>query len=236
MRQALVVATSTRSLEAIKEAINKAESIQFRGKELADAHDMKRELEEKEKVMADVQTAMNTKDITALGRALKEAERLNVDMDMEDYAELQEVRNALNREEKVLEVKARLKEGVRGENLALINKALAMALELGCQEDTQVVAAQGVQKRLTMCEEARSKVMAAQRALMVKMQSKSGVAREDLDAMSEAVEEAKVCGVSDATAFMVDASILNDKGEKQLEAQGMLTQALASLSKSKMRG
>lgn len=56
-----------------------------------------------------------------------------------ELAELQEVRNALNREEKVVEVKARLKEGVLGENLALINKALAMALELGCQEDKEVL-------------------------------------------------------------------------------------------------
>lgn len=48
------------------------------------------------------------------------------------------MRNALNREEKVVEVKARLKEGVLGENLALINKALEMALELGCQEDNEV--------------------------------------------------------------------------------------------------
>lgn len=48
------------------------------------------------------------------------------------------MRNALNREEKVVEVKARLKEGMLGENLALINKALEMALELGCQEDKEV--------------------------------------------------------------------------------------------------
>lgn len=38
----------------------------------------------------------------------------------------------------MVEVKARLKEGVMGENLALLNKALEMALELGCQEDSQV--------------------------------------------------------------------------------------------------
>lgn len=187
-----------------------------------------------------------------------------------ELAELQEVRNALNREEKVVEVKARLKEGVLGENLALINKALEMALELGCQEDKEVcscqrggwtavacfffnpggwlwswfneavggacvleegclvvclsdedisprssvpnvesitshcsfflgvvvcffffsvgvwcvllvgmkvVAAQAVQKRLTTCEEARSKCLATQRAVSVKMQSKSGVTR-----------------------------------------------------------
>lgn len=30
-------------------------------------------------VMEDIQVAMNTKDVAALGRALKEAERLNVD-------------------------------------------------------------------------------------------------------------------------------------------------------------
>lgn len=57
---------------------------------------------------------------------------------LDELSELQEVRNALVREEKVVEVKARLKEGVLGENLALINKALEMALELGCQEDSQV--------------------------------------------------------------------------------------------------
>lgn len=65
---------------------------------------------------------------------------------------------------------------------------------------------------------------------------KSKCAREDLDAMDEAVAEAKTAGVSEAVAYMVDASILKDRGEKQLEAQNMLTQALASLSKSKMRG
>lgn len=54
--------------------------------------------------------------------------------------------------------------------------------------------------------------------------------------MDEAVAEAKAAGVSEAVAYMVDASILKDRGEKQLEAQNMLTQALASLSKSKMRG
>lgn len=59
-------------------------------------------------------------------------------MQLDELSELQEVRNALGREEKVVEVKARLKEGVLGENLALINKALEMALELGCQEDSQV--------------------------------------------------------------------------------------------------
>lgn len=51
------------------------------------------------------------------------------------------MRNALNREEKVVEVKQRLKEGVRSENLALINKALEMALELGCAEDREVSSA-----------------------------------------------------------------------------------------------
>lgn len=99
-----------------------------------------------------------------------------------------------------------------------------------------MVAAQGVQKRLTMCDEARSKTLAAQRALTVKMQSKSGVTREELDALDEAMKEARAAGVSEAVAYMVDASILKDRGEKQLEAQTMLTQSLASLSKSKMRG
>ena len=60
--------------------------------------------------------------------------------------------------------------------------------------------------------------------------------REDLDAMKEAMQEAKAAGISEATDFMVDSSILKDKGEKQLEAQTLLTQALASLSKTKMRG
>lgn len=87
------------------------------------------------------------------------------------------MRNALNREEKVAEVKARIKEGVQEENLALINKALEMALELGCQEDSQVVAAQAVQRRLTAAEEARSKTKSTKRALTLKMQSKSGVTR-----------------------------------------------------------
>lgn len=41
----------------------------------------------------------------------------------------------------------------------------------------KVVAAQAVQKRLTTCEEARSKCLATQRAVSVKMQSKSGVTR-----------------------------------------------------------
>lgn len=48
--------------------------------------------------------------------------------------------------------------------------------------------------------------------------------------------EAKTAGVSEAADYMVESSILKDRGEKQLEAQTMLTQALASLSKSKMRG
>eukprot|EP00904_Undaria_pinnatifida_P002449 jgi/Undpi1/12204/HiC_scaffold_5.g01880.m1 len=176
MKQALVVASNTRVLDSITEAIAKAEAMKFRGKELADAYQAKRDVEEKEKVMSDVQAAMNSKDVVALGRALKEAERLNID-ELDELSELQEVRNALNREEKVVEVKARLKEGVMGENLALLNKALEMALELGCQEDSQVVAAQAVQKRLTTCDEARSKTLSTQRALTVKMQSKSGVTR-----------------------------------------------------------
>lgn len=50
------------------------------------------------------------------------------------------------------------------------------------------------------------------------------------------MQEAKAAGISEAVDFMVDSSILKDRGEKQLEAQTMLTQALASLSKSKMRG
>lgn len=54
--------------------------------------------------------------------------------------------------------------------------------------------------------------------------------------MEEAMVEAKAAGVSEAAAYMVESSILKDLGEKQLEAQTMLTQALASLSKSKMRG
>lgn len=53
--------------------------MKFRGQELADAYQAKRDLEEKEKVMEDVQAAMNSKDTIALGRALKEAERLNID-------------------------------------------------------------------------------------------------------------------------------------------------------------
>ncbi|CAN0359677.1 unnamed protein product [Ectocarpus sp. 6 AP-2014] len=235
MKQALVVAANTKMLDSITEAIAKAEAMKFRGQELADAYQAKRDVEEKEKVMEDVQAAMNSKDVVALGRALKEAERLNVD-ELDELSELQEVRNALNREEKVVEVKARLKEGVMGENLALLNKALEMALELGCQEDSQVVAAQAVQKRLTTCDEARSKTMSSQRALTVKMQSKSGVTREDLDLMEEAMVEAKGAGVNEAASYMVESSILKDRGEKQLEAQNMLTQALASLSKSKMRG
>lgn len=48
--------------------------------------------------------------------------------------------------------------------------------------------------------------------------------------------EAKAAGVNEAASYMVESSILKDRGEKQLEAQTMLTQALASLSKSKMRG
>lgn len=54
--------------------------------------------------------------------------------------------------------------------------------------------------------------------------------------MEEAMVEAKAAGVNEAASYMVESSILKDRGEKQLEAQTMLTQALASLSKSKMRG
>lgn len=50
------------------------------------------------------------------------------------------------------------------------------------------------------------------------------------------MQEAKAAGVNEAASYMVESSILKDRGEKQLEAQNMLTQALASLSKSKMRG
>lgn len=53
--------------------------MKFRGQELADAYQAKRDLEEKDKVMEDIQAAMNSKDTVALGRALKEAERLNID-------------------------------------------------------------------------------------------------------------------------------------------------------------
>lgn len=56
-----------------------AEAMSFRGKELSDAYQAKRDLEEKEKVMGDIQNAMNSKDVSALGKAIKEAERLNVD-------------------------------------------------------------------------------------------------------------------------------------------------------------
>lgn len=96
---------------------------------------------------------------------------------MGELSKLQEMRNALNREKKVVEVRARLNEGVVGENLALLNKALEMSLELGCQDDSQVVAAQAVQKRLTNHDEARSKNLPSQRALTAKIQSKFGVTR-----------------------------------------------------------
>lgn len=113
---------------------------------------------------------------------------------------------------------------------------MTSALDVELESLVKVVAAQTVQKRLTACDEARSKTLSTHRALTVKMQGKSGVTREDLDAMDEALREAKATGVSEAVAYMVDASILRDRGEKQLKAQTMLTQALASLNKSKMRG
>jgi hypothetical protein len=52
--------------------------------------------------------------------------------------ELQEMKHSMNREEKIGEVKAKLTAGVAAEDLAALNKALAMAIELGCEGDVDV--------------------------------------------------------------------------------------------------
>jgi hypothetical protein len=54
------------------------------------------------------------------------------------YSELQELKNSMSRDEKVAEVKAKLSAGVATEDLQVLNKAMAMAMELGCEGDADV--------------------------------------------------------------------------------------------------
>jgi hypothetical protein len=96
-------------------------------------------------------------------------------------------------------------------------------------------AAKALQRRLTSVDEAKSKIQAAQRSLGVKIQSKAGITAADLEPLSAALTEARADGLSDEAPFMIKAVVLEDRCVQQLEAQGMLTQALASLSKGKMR-
>jgi hypothetical protein len=44
----------------------------------------------------------------------------------------------MSRDEKVAEVKAKLSAGVATEDLQVLNKAMAMAMELGCEGDADV--------------------------------------------------------------------------------------------------
>jgi hypothetical protein len=53
-------------------------------------------------------------------------------------SELQELKNSMSRDEKVAEVKAKLSAGVATEDLQVLNKAMAMAMELGCEGDADV--------------------------------------------------------------------------------------------------
>jgi hypothetical protein len=53
-------------------------------------------------------------------------------------SELQDMKNSMNREEKVAEVKAKLGAGLAGQDLQALNKAMAMAIELGCESDADV--------------------------------------------------------------------------------------------------
>ncbi|CAM9453888.1 unnamed protein product, partial [Chrysoparadoxa australica] len=56
-----------------------------------------------------------------------------------------------------------------------------------------------------------------------------------MTSLKEALAEAREVGIEEDSSFMVKAVVLQDRCDQQLEAQQMLTQALASLNKTKMR-
>jgi myosin heavy subunit len=234
-RQALELALRTRSLDRIQEALVKAEACSYSGPEIEKARILKIELLRKKEVFEDIQRAMNAKDMGALGDALRQAEILDMEAELDEFVELQEMKNSMNREEKVKEVKEKLAAGVQSHDLQALNKAMAMAIELGCEGDADVQSAKALQTRLVGEEEAKSKIVAAQRSLGVKMQGKGGLTAADLAPLDAALADARAVGLTEDVNLMMKAVVLQDRCAQHLEAQNMLTQALASLNKTKMR-
>ncbi|KAG5177395.1 myosin I, high molecular weight-Acanthamoeba sp [Tribonema minus] len=137
-KHALELALRTRSLDRIEESLVKADACGLTGREVEDARIMRAELARKRQVFQEIQAAMQAKDMDALGAALREAEILDMEAELLEYTELQEMKNSMNREEKIAEVKAKLSAGVGAEDLQALNKAMAMAIELGCEGDVDV--------------------------------------------------------------------------------------------------
>ncbi len=234
-KHALELAVRTKTLERIEEAITKANACSFVGPELDTACVLRIELSRKNDVYQEIQAAVSNRDLDKLGEALREAEILDMEAELEEFVELQEMKNSINREAKVAEVKDKLASGMATLDLHALNKAMAMAIELGCEGDADVTSAKALQTRLVSEDEARSKILAAQRSLGVKMQGKGEIQRGDVEPLDSALAEARAVGLNEESHFMMKAVVLQDRCAQQIEAQTMLTQALASLHKQKMR-
>ncbi len=234
-RHALELAVRTKTLNRVEEAITRAEACSFVGPELDAACVLRIELTRKNDVYKEVQAAVSNRDLDKLGEALRQAEVLDMEAELEELVELQEMKNSINREEKVAEVKEKLAAGMASSDLHALNKAMAMAIELGCEGDADVESVKSLQARLVSEDEARSKIVAAQRSLGIKMQGKGGILLEDLAPLDSALVEARAANLNEESHFMMKAVVLQDRCMQQLEAQAMLTQSLASLQKQKMR-
>ncbi len=234
-RHALELAVRTKTLDRVEEAITRAEACSFVGPELDAACVLRIELSRKNDVYKEIQAAVSNRDLDKLGEALREAEILDMEAELDEFVELQEMKNSINREEKVTEVKEKLAAGMASSNLHALNKAMAMAIELGCEGDADVASAKLLQVCLVSEEEARSKILAAQRSLGIKMQGKGGILYEDITPLDSALVEARAANLNEESHFMMKAVVLQDRCMQQIEAQSMLAQALASLHKQKMR-
>jgi len=120
-------------------------------------------------------------------------------------------------------------------DLLRLNDLEVEVLQIGLEDLDLVKRAMELRKKLEKSSEILSSLASEMRAAQHKAQSTDGISAKEIDAVSQALSEAKKEGVDDSDAKVAEANALIKKLEKQIEVQKDLDKIVEDTEKNKKK-
>ena len=175
MQQAILANDLTSLNSAILVAVGLGLDVSF-------AYKKKSEMEKKSDIITKLGPALASRNLDELRVLIADAERLDVKHDRVTQAQLLVERSTL-----IESIHSQLKKAAVQLDLAALDEALKMSIELGL-DSPEVIEAQGIRGQLEVIQGAKSQLLAAEQLIAVK--AESGLVLEDLEPLSLAISRA----------------------------------------------
>eukprot|EP00937_MAST-01D_sp_MAST-1D-sp2_P004504 g4504.t1 len=218
-------AARSRTSDAVAAVLEKAAELGVGGETLEAAKALQEEVSKEEALSTKIQEAMAGKDEKAVKALVDEMDVLQRERSKSrvfNNATLREARVLLDREGMSENTKKDMASAIESKDLAALNAAIEMAIELGI-EGEEVEAAKKAQSTLGASDDVASKLGAAIKA--VKISASGALQSRDLEPLQSAIDKAVEAGHADDAALK-DAQRLMAAYSEQILLQAQIDKAM----------